>query len=160
MEIQTITGSRSKAAVYLVGALAFSASGVWMTTNPGKPEDVWKGWFVAGFFGLCALVFSWLLLFPSVLILDTRGFSLGFGFRRDPRMIAWRDVDRFFIYRGDRGVKLIGFNYKPGRAPPSRLRGLVRAFGADAGLPKGWTMSPEALVDLLNQQKDRWAPTS
>jgi hypothetical protein len=156
LEIQTITGSRSKAAGYLVVSLGFSAIGFWMTMSPDKPADIWKGWFCAGFFGLCAVVFSWRLLFPGILTLDTRGLFLRSGFRRDPPLIPWRDVDRFFIYRADRGVKLIGFNYKPGRAPPSRLRGLVRAFGADAGLPKGWPMSPDDLVELLNEHRARY----
>jgi hypothetical protein len=77
---------------------------------------------------------------------------------RTPKRVAWADIERFFVYRAPRGGKLIGYNYLPGRAPPSPLRGIARAFGADGGLPRNWTLSPEALVALLNDCRAKCAP--
>ena len=158
MEPQVIRESRVKMGGYLVISLAFVALFVWMATGSGSQRDVLTGWIGIALFGAGALLFGWLLVRPQVLRLDVQGFVLDGGLVRTPKRVAWADIERFFVYRAPRGGKLIGYNYLPGRAPPGPLRGIARAFGADGGLPRNWTLSPEALVALLNDCRAKCAP--
>jgi len=107
-------------------------------------------WLVVGFFGLCALVFGWLQIRPQVLLLEPDGFTVMGGLVRNPRKVPWSDVDHFFVFRLPRGGSIVGYNYKAGRKLDSRLGRISSAMGADAGLPKGWPMSPEKLVETMN----------
>ena len=155
MEPQVIRESRVKMGGYLAIALAFVALFLWMALGSTSQRDVLTGWIGIALFGTGGGLFGWMLVRPQVLRLDAQGFVLDGGLVRKPKRIAWADIDRFFVYRAPRGGKLIGYNYLPGRAPPSRLVGLNRAFGAEGGLPRNWTLSPEALVTLLNDYRAR-----
>jgi hypothetical protein len=87
---------------------------------------------------------------PRRLVLDDEGFTLTGGLVWSPQKLCWRDIDHFFGYRLAKGGKLIGFNFKPGlRGAGPRFR-LNQVFGADGALPRGWTRSPERMVDELN----------
>lgn len=153
MPPRTISQSPAKTLVYLLGSAVFAAGAAAMLAHPRTPRDTLIGWVGLIFFGLGVAVFAWTLIRPQVLRLDADGFTLDGGFVRAPRRVLWRDIDRFFVRHGPRGVKLVGYNYRPGRAPPSRLAGVARQLGADGGLPKAWPLSPEALVDLLNDYR-------
>jgi hypothetical protein len=152
VEPRTIRESRLKVSGFLAGAIGLMAIGIWMVKWPDHASDVVWGWVDLVLCGAGALVFAWLLVKPQVLRLDEQGFTLDGGLLRRPRQVAWADVDRFFIYRGPRGVKIVGYNYRPGRAPQSALRKIASVLGAesDGDLPRNWTISPEALVALLN----------
>ncbi len=143
-----ISGSRRKAVLYLVGSLAFVAIGLWELRHfdgrIGTPH------FVLAFFGLCAVVFAAVLIRPERLVLDDEGFTRRGGIVWSPKKIYWRDVDRFFVYRAAWGVKMVGFNYKPGaRDVPSTAK-LNRLFGAEGALSTFWARSPEKMVEELN----------
>lgn len=154
---RTIVESRLKAGGYLAGCVGFVAAGFWMALSPDRPGDVVWGWACVAFFSLGVPTFAWLLVRPMRLTLDASGFVLAGGFRRLPKRFGWSDIDRFFVYRGPRGEKMIRFSYAPGYAPPGRVTWLARAIaGGEAGLPSGWTLSPEQLVDVLNDYRSRY----
>jgi len=145
--------ARWKIALYLAGSLAFVAIALLLLEHPDR--DAWKLQFVLGFFGLCAVVFAWLLIRPQRLLLDPEGFTVVGGFARNPKKVRWRDIDEFFVYRLPRGGKMIGFNYKPGAREVSPIARLNRRLGADGALPKGWAQSPENVATELNEYRVR-----
>ena len=151
MEPRIIRESRAKIGAGLAISAFFVSGGLWMALRPVHPSDIFWGWFNILFFGLCVAIFAWLLVRPRILRLTTDSLVLEGGLRRTPMRLAWADIDRFFVDRGPRGLKMIRFNYRPGRAPPGRMTKIAQAFGADGGLPTGWTLSPEGLVALLNE---------
>jgi hypothetical protein len=153
MSATEIATSRWKLALYLAGSLAFVAIALRLPPQPHR--DAWKLQLGIGFFGLCAVVFAWLLIRPQRLALDAEGFTLLGGFVASPKKVCWRDIDEFFIYRLPRGGKMIGFNYKPGVRPVSPLVRPHRLRGADGALPKGWARSPEEMVAELNAYRRR-----
>ena len=152
--------SRWKMTLYLAGSLAFVAIALFFLQHPSEMrhpnEGAWKMWLCLVFFSPCALVFAWLLIRPPRLLLDRQGFTLVGGLIRSPKTIPWRDVEAFFVYRLPRGGKMIGYNYRPGVREVTALARVGRAFGADGALPKGWTLSPEKMVDELNAYR-AWA---
>ena len=148
MEIST---ARWKIALYLAGSLIFVAAALLALQHPDG--DVLGLQLGLAFFGLCAVVFVWLLIQPQRLLLDDQGFTLLGGFVRSPKMILWTDIDEFFVYRLPRGGKMIGYNYKPGARATLRLAKLNRLFGADGALPKGWPRSPERMAEELNSYR-------
>jgi hypothetical protein len=134
-------------ALYLVASLGFVAIGIWL---PSKPGDELLNLLASAFFGLCALVFAWMLVRPNRLLLDNEGFTQLGGFVRNPKKVLWAEIEEFFVYRLPRGGKMIGFNYRPGARPTSRLTKLNRWAGADGALQRGWPGSPESMVQKLN----------
>lgn len=148
MNATEISGSRGKMALYLGGSLAFVAVAALLLQHP--TQDAGELQLGLGFFGLCAAVFAWRLISPQRLRLDDEGFTVLVGFAKSPRKIYWRDIDRFFIYRLPRGVEMIGFNYRPDARDVSPMVRISRQLGADGWLPKGWTLSPAQMVDMLN----------
>jgi hypothetical protein len=153
MGVTEFSVSRRKTAPYLGGSLAFLAIDLLLLQHPD--EDAWKLQLGLGFFGLCALVFVWLLIRPQRLLLDRQGFTVLGGFIRSPKKIPWRDVEAFFVYRLPKGGKMIGYNYRPGARKDSALARVGRAFGADGALPKGWALSPENMVVELNAYRQQ-----
>jgi hypothetical protein len=155
MEPLTITGSRLNAALYLVLSIVFVACGIWLVGHPAQAKDLIYGWLSIALFGLGALVFVGLLARPQVLRLDSDGFSLRGGLVRSPRLTLWRDVQPFFVFRLSRGGKMIGFNYAEGPAPSKTQAFVSGLVGAEGALPRGWPKSPEAMVTLLNDYRER-----
>lgn len=149
METKEILAARWKTALYLAGCLVLAAGG--LGAKPGA--DAWKLHLAVGFFGLCAVVFVWLLIRPQRLLLDPQGFTLSGGMVRAPHKVLWAEVDRFFVYRLPRGGKMVGYNFKPGVRKPSALRSITRGLGAEAALPKGWPQSPEQLAEELESYR-------
>jgi hypothetical protein len=139
--------------LYLLLSLAFVAGGVLIVRDPSSGAG---GWLCMTFFGLCAVVFAIQLIRPQVLTLDIDGFTLDGGLVWSPKTVLWRDVQGFFVYRLPRGGKMIGYNWEPGAKKDTAARRLVRAFGADGALPKGWPGSPEQMVEDLNAYR-LWA---
>lgn len=148
-----ISGSRWKTVLYLGGNLAFVVSALFLLQHPDR--DAWKLQLCVGFFGLCAVVFVWMLIRPQRLLLDDEGFTLLGGFVRSPKKVHWRDIDEFFVYRLARGGKMIGFSYKAGAREVSPMVRFARSFGAEGALPKGWARSPEEMVAELETYRLR-----
>ena len=74
---------------------------------------------------------------------------------RKPHQTRWSDVQDFFVYSPRFGVKMIGYNYAPGKAPQGALVTISRILGAEAGIAGSWELSPDRLVEKLNDYQRR-----
>ena len=148
---RTITGSRGKAALCLIGSLVFVLVGAFMLQH----ETLASAWMWPGivFFGVCAFVSAWLLARPQVLTLDADGFTISGGLMRSPWGTAWGDVQGFVVCKLPFGGSMIGFNFKPSAKQRSSLARFNGTFGAEGALPQGWPLSTEAMVDELNSYR-------
>ncbi|MGZ9409796.1 MAG: hypothetical protein ACXW3J_04120, partial [Methylocystis sp.] len=131
--------------------LLFSAS--------NRPEAAWGvmfGWFAVAFFGLGVCLSLALLARPQTLLLDSAGFTLAGGLIRRPLKTAWRDVERFFVYRqGFASPSHIGINFAANRAPNHWLLKYSRAVGLEGALPDGWALPTREMVARLNAYRER-----
>jgi hypothetical protein len=131
--------------------LLFSAS--------NRPEAAWGvmfGWFAVAFFGLGVCLSLALLARPQTLLLDSAGFTLAGGLIRRPLKTAWRDVERFFVYRqGFASPSHIGINFAASRAPNHWLLKYSRAVGLEGALPDGWALPTREMVARLNAYRER-----
>ena len=149
LQTREIVASRLKITGVLLGSLAFVSIAA-LLPSQGGDSDQWRLWGGA-FFGICAVVFCWLLIRPQRLTLDPEGFRVSGGLVRSPKRIAWRSIEPFFVYRLPRGGKMIGFNFQPEGAPDrTLLMKLNGRLGAEGSLPKLWPGSPDQLVEELN----------
>ena len=153
IEPREICASRGKMLIYLVIALLFVGIGIWMIRDSTDSRSL--GWITLGIFGLCAVVFLFQIVRPYRLLLDRDGFTLSGGVARSPRSVAWRDVDKFFVYRLPRGGKMIGYDLVPEAQKHNFMGDLNRRLGADGALPKGWRGSPDKFVDELNAYRSQ-----
>ena len=128
----------------LLCSLAFVAGGVLMIR-----DGALLGWLVAGFFGLCAVVFATMLLpSSSYLDLDAEGFTVCSLYRR--HRTAWRHVDHFRA-GGVMGNAMVMYCFVEGYVPQATLRRFNRELaGGDAGLPDSYGMGVEGLASLMN----------
>lgn len=144
----TLRPSRVKWVAILAVALAFTATGIAMTRDAAS-NGPWA-WFTVGVFTLFAVVaFVNLLPGASYLRLDRDGFEMRALYRR--HRIGWDDVAGFGLMRvPPTGKQRVGWNYRPGRGQPSRLRGFnLDRFGYEAALPDTYGLSAADLVALL-----------
>jgi hypothetical protein len=115
---------------------------------------VWR-FLAGGFFGLCALVFAALIVWPQRIVVDSEGFALHGGLIFSPRKTLWRDTEPFFVCRLGSYRKTIGFNYRSGARDRSTLLRVNRSLGADGALPMLQRGSAEELVQELNAYRLR-----
>jgi hypothetical protein len=115
----------------------------------------------ACFFALGIPLFSYQLVRPATLTLTPQGFSyhgIGKGWSR-----AWSDIAGFgLLEQRSRGIKtssMLCWTYQPhydsqkvGRQVASFVSG-----GAEGALPGMWSLKPEALLELMEQARLRWA---
>ncbi len=145
-----VRGSRTKAGLVFVGALAFVGLGVLML----KQSTDLLAYLCIGFFGLCAIVGLFQFVVPNVLELSPAGLSWRAKGRRHSRL--WSDIDEFRVV-GMISSRYVGWNYTEtfsGRAQLGALNaGLV---GVEATLPVGWELDPPELADLLNRARSKW----
>ncbi|MNY33539.1 hypothetical protein D3C86_1678220 [compost metagenome] len=146
--MEEITSSRGKTARFLLISLVFVAVSIAIPND--APGERYKLWLAGAFFGLCSVVFAFLLIRPQRLLLTPTGFTVAGGLVWSPKQILWRDVDPFFVYRLVRGGKMIGYNFTPGSRKDSALFHVNRFVGAEGGLPMDWPGSPEQMVELIN----------
>jgi hypothetical protein len=146
--------SRGKIIASLIGSLAFVAIAIFVPDSRSQ-SDLWR--YGCGlFFGLCAVVFLWLLVRPQTLTLDAEGFTVAGGFVRSPRKTLWREIEGFFIYRLPRGGTMVGFNFAPGIRPTTALMKLNRRLGVDGAVPRLFPGSAESLAEELNSYRDQF----
>ena len=117
-----------------------------------------KGFYVAIFFGLCAIVFA-LQLAPrsTYLRLTADGFQTRSLFRQGP-LVRWSDVSEFRVERLPPSMTQMVVYDEPG-TPQTRLRRFNRllAGGEAALLPDGCGVSAQDLAALMNQWRDRYS---
>jgi hypothetical protein len=160
LQTKVFVSSRRQTAIMFAGSLAFVAIAFLV---PGSDQPAHWRTFAGSFFGLCAVVFVWLLVRPQRLTLDADGFTLSGGLMRpvNARKIYWRDVEPFFLYRmpGYRGLpgpKVIGLNFV-GEASerPALARFNRERLGLDGSLPGLWPAGPEQMIQELNDYRER-----
>lgn len=131
----------------LAVALAFTAAGVGMTGD--RPL---AGWFVAGFFGLCAVVFAVQLIPNSTYLrLEPAGFTFASMFRA--HFVPWDGVQQFSLTQVGT-QRMVGWTFTPSYAAHATGRRVSRALsGLEAGLPDTYGLTAEALVELLERHR-------
>lgn len=148
MEVEEIKSSRGKTLLFLLMSLAFVS--VFVAIPSESPSEGYKSWLGGAFFGLCSVVFAFLLIRPQRLLLAPTGFTVAGGLIRSPKQILWRDVSPLFVYHLAKGGKMIGYNFTPGARKESTVTRVNRFVGAEGALPKGWPGSPERMVERIN----------
>jgi hypothetical protein len=143
-------GNRKKAFLLLLISAGFACAGLFL-----NPEGEMLGWFAAAFFGLCFLVFVYMLIPGTIrLKVDRSGIEMKTMFK--PMKLAWADVDGFYVGRVP-GSKMIGINF-------SKSYGKLRAgrkfsaslTGMEGALPDHFNKSAEELCEILNRCKQEW----
>lgn len=149
-----IKSSTGKTILFLIISIGFVLIGGSEIASKGASADI-RAWLGVIFFGLGAIVFAVLLFRPMIIALDADGFTVSGGLIRNAKLTRWRDVQGFFVYKLPRGGKMVGFNYTPGSPARPKSANFSRLVGAEAGLPKGFALSPEKLAETLNDCRAR-----
>lgn len=148
MEAEEIKSSRGKTVLFLLIGLAFLS--ILVVVPSETAVERFNSWFAGAFFGLCSVVFAFLLIRPHRLLLAPSGFTVTGGFVRSPKQVLWHDVNPFFVLRLGRAGKMIGYNFAPGAHKDSTLIRMNRFLGAEGALPQGWPGSPDRMVERIN----------
>lgn len=154
-----LRSSRRKWFGVLAISATFALGGVLMI-NDGAP----MGWFVAGFFGLGAVVAIVTLVLPARLEIDADGMTLTQLWRRT--RFDFEECSEFRTWSTPLAVvnTVVVFDYESSDRP--RLaRASVRLSGANSALPDTFGLKASALAELLNKRRrdvsidpDRSAP--
>jgi len=147
-----IEGSRVRAALLLVGSLAFVAGGLMLVTQAATPA---AAAVPLVFFGACSVATLWMLARPPRMEIGPDGLVQRSFWRTEK--LAWSDVQDFRPATLGIGTRAVGFDYAPGRRPRGPLDRLNLALtGVEGMLQPGYALEPHALADLLNQARERW----
>ena len=119
--------ARWRLALMLGIACAFCLIGVFMAADSDP-----RGWFVAGFFGLCFLVFVVAIFARSSVALDRDGFTHQTLFYA--KRYSWRDVSEFAHARVGR-TRMILFNDQTKVDTPFSRFSRTMLRGYNAGMP-------------------------
>jgi hypothetical protein len=137
----------------LAVSTVFVVIGIWMILDPegsSRRSAEWQifgGWFSVVFFGSGTLIGLYTLVKPIEILLTAEGFQIR-GPRRG-RLVPWNGVESFYVTKVH-GAKFVF--YKKTEGAPS----LLGAMG-DVSLPPQLDRSPEALRDLMEQWRTRYA---
>lgn len=142
--------NRLKAALLLLGSVAFVAIGWWMKEQ--RPLIAWLG---IVFFGTCAVAGLIMLLPGAVsLRLDHEGFetnTIGRKFKT-----RWEDVETFKV-ESIRSGKLIAIHYRAGFTGQKTARALAHSTcGIEGAIPNHYNISLLDLERTLNQWLERF----
>ncbi|MDH5558775.1 MAG: hypothetical protein OEZ03_15605 [Alphaproteobacteria bacterium] len=132
---------------YVLVSLGFTVGGSFMIA-----EDIWFGWVVAGFFGLCAVVLAFTMLpGASWLRLTPEGFTICTLYRS--HAFKWSEIGH--CYPGVVGRrKMVLFDFADPAYSP-RMRVAARALsGAEGALPDTYGMTADALATLMNDWRE------
>jgi hypothetical protein len=133
-DVLRLPASRKKAALLLLGSLAFVALGVWLrAVNP------WIGWLSILFFGL-GIPASLFMMFSDriYLLLDPQGFEMGSPIKTV--RVAWADVEGFSM-TAVQGARMIAIHYGAGYRAQRALRGAARALaGIEGGIANQYAL--------------------
>lgn len=155
---KVLVGSRAKYALLTAGAAVFVAIGGFLIKTDSAPKTQFEAWLCILFFGLCGAIGAANVMRPSRLVLSDNAFRLERPLGK-PRTVEWRDIDAFFVWT-NRSSKILGYRYIAGRAPTDALTRINQSLGLDGGLPTGWSLSTEELVNLMNQYRMKASPSA
>ena len=115
------------------------------------------GWFGTASFALALVAISVRLFRPDVLTLTADGFTLRDW--KQTQRIRWRDVKAFFVWSAYSSRMASWTLYDEARRANTMAR-INSPFGLDGSIGITWPHSPEQMVELLSEWKDRYAPES
>jgi len=140
-----IVGSRLKMGIAVGVSVVFVLFGLVLMMIP--EIEVRHGGFVAGFFGLCLVVFGWQVVRPTRLVLDPSGLALSIMWRR--RHARWDQVGNFRVWTPQIFLNYVACDFTPDRPSGAKTSIMI--------LPAGWKMRSSEVVALLEECKSRWA---
>jgi hypothetical protein len=143
-----LRASKLKNLLSALVSCVFIAGGVWLILGGDG-----IGWFVAGFFGLCLIVFLVQMLpQSSYLRLDPEGFEIRTLFQSS--RYKWDDVAVFGTKKI--GSKMVIFLFSPEYENGKTARGISLAVaGVEGALPDTYGMSAEELANLMNEWREK-----
>jgi len=148
MDKTVIEGSRAKSAGIAVLGLIFVAVS-WQMIGHVDPNNLklvlasWAG-LVMGVLGFLVGVLR--AIKPARLTLGAEGFALEQSFR--PRVFyRWDAIARLFIWQ-HRSVRLVAFDYLPGRQPTDVMTSWAANLGAAGNMGPNWRMKTDDLLVL------------
>ena len=152
VETLTLRPRRLKMAFYGMLSAAFTGGGVYMIMDGDH-----GGWFVAGFFGACTLIFLALLLpGAAYLRLSRDGFRVRSLWRG--HFTPWSAVTGFGVARIARR-RLVVFNFVDAKARRGARYARILT-GVEGALPDTYGMSPEKLAELMTHWQVRVRTTA
>lgn len=113
------------------------------------------GWFGTAFFGLGLVAISVRLFRPDVLTLTADGFTLRDW--KQTQRIRWRDVKEFFVW-SVHSNRMASWTLHDDARQASTMARINSPYGLDGSIGITWPHSPEQMVELLSEWKDRYAP--
>jgi hypothetical protein len=141
VETLTLRPRRLKMAFFGLLSAAFTVAGVYMIRDGDH-----NGWFVAGFFGACTMVFLALLLpGAAYLRLSRDGFRVRSLWRS--HFTPWSAVIGFRVARIARR-RLVVFNFVDAKAR-RRARYARILTGVEGALPDTYGLSADKLAELM-----------
>ena len=145
-----IPGSRKKAALVLVAAIALVAVGVFLL----HIGHFW-GWVMIGFFSLGIPVAIYMML-PgrNSLRLDRDGLHMDALVK--PLKLRWSEVDEFYLATLH-GNKMIGIRYSSSYGQLRLARQVAwRLSGMEGALPNQFVLPPEEVCETLNRWRAKF----
>lgn len=107
-------------------------------------------WWSTSFFAGCGLVGLIQLIWPARLTLAADGLAyaaLGRGWS-----VQWRSIDTLILWRNPApraSQTLVGWVLRPEARKAGVIAGMSRMLGVDGALPGLWSMSPQALLEIM-----------
>jgi hypothetical protein len=120
----------------------------------GESSSLFWSWVLVAMSGMGATLFGYFMVRPGSLTLGPSGITLWTGIRHFEN--AWEDFDKFFLCRFHFSV-YPACHYSECYKRNPTLRGMTGNLGS---FGKFWEISPQELVDLLNQGLARWRKPS
>ncbi len=147
---EVIRGSRGKSAGILAVSLLLFGLGVWQMTR--DPTHYWKAIPLVLLFGCGVVVFTFQVLLPATLTLGSQTLTykglFGRGFS-----VQWDDVESFHIWQNPVArQRLPAWTYRPGCGKAGVMASVASGLGADGAVPGLWEISPEQLLERLNER--------
>ncbi len=145
-----IPASKKKAALLLLGSIAFVAVG-WLI----RQQHPVAAWLAIVFFALGIPVALYMMFTKKIyLLLDAAGFEMGSPIKTV--RVAWNEVDGFGL-AAISGARMIAVQYNARYREQRLLRGIAAGLtGIEGGIPNNYALPLEDVLELLWQWHARY----
>jgi|GEM_PF-3930750 len=144
MRTRVILGARWKSGLMCLG---FAPSLMLLSPELRVEQPVW---WAAGFFALGGVIGLYQLIRPPRLTLYADGFE--YSGRGRPWSVTWRSIETLILWENPAprtSQTLIGWISRPEDRKAGALAHMSRALGVDGALPGLWSLSPPALLEVM-----------
>jgi len=156
-ETQVLTSSPWNNIWLLLGALLFTAGGVWLIIDEGSVMS----WFTTLLFGLCAIVFVIQMVKPETMTLGRDGFT--YTLLHHKHTYAWDEVGAFNTVTMKRHIfftsESVWFSRVQGHLIDGEPHGNI-VLDSAIQIPDTYRMDAAAFADLMNAFRNRALGTS